>query len=98
MTRTARRVLGLLVVSVLCAMLAASAAQARTIKVVANGTTEAIQNAVNEAAPFDVVKVPAGTYTGPTVKVEKSDLTIKGSRSAIIDASGNTYGITVGRN
>ena len=42
------------------------------------------------------VKVPPGTYTGPTVKVEKSNLTIKGSRSAIIDATGNTYGITVG--
>jgi parallel beta-helix repeat protein len=97
MTRTARRGLGLLVVSLLCAMLAASAAQARTIKVVANGSTESIQKAIDEAAPFDVVKVPAGTYKGPTVKVEKDDLTIKGSRSAIIDASGNTYGITVGQ-
>ena len=40
--------------------------------------------------------MPPGTYTGPTVTVEKSNLTLKGSRAAIIDATGNTYGITVG--
>jgi polygalacturonase len=74
----------------------ASAAHAKTIKVVANGTTEAIQSAINAASPYDTVIVPAGTYAGPTVKVETSNITLKGSRSAIIDASGNTYGITVG--
>src|SRR6185437_4583781 len=46
--------------------------------------------------PFDTVVVPSGTYTGPTVKVETSNLTLKGSQKAVIDATGNTYGITVG--
>lgn len=72
------------------------AAQAKTIKVVANGTTEAIQTAIDAAGPYDTVMVPPGTYSGPTVKVEKSNLTLKGSRGAVIDATANTYGITVG--
>jgi parallel beta-helix repeat protein len=96
MMRTARRALGLLAVALLAAALLATAAQAKTIKVVANGTTEAIQTAIDAAGPYDTVMVPSGTYTGPTVKVEKSNLTLKGSRSAIIDATGNTYGLTVG--
>jgi len=96
MMKTARRALGLLAVALLGAALLATAAQAKTIKVVANGTTEAIQTAIDAAGPYDTVTVPAGTYTGPTVKVEKSNLTLKGSRSAIIDATGNTYGLTVG--
>jgi parallel beta-helix repeat protein len=94
--KTAKRALGLLAVALLAAALLATAAQAKTIKVVANGTTEAIQTAIDAAGPYDTVTVPPGTYTGPTVKVEKSNLTLKGSRSAIIDATGNTYGLTVG--
>jgi parallel beta-helix repeat protein len=93
---TAKRTLGVLVVALLSAALLATAAQAKTIKVVANGTTEAIQTAIDAAGPYDTVAVPAGTYSGPTVKVEKSNLTLKGSRAAIIDATGNTYGLTVG--
>jgi parallel beta-helix repeat protein len=96
MMKTAKRALGLLAVALLAAALLATAAQAKTIKVVANGTTEAIQTAIDAAGPYDTVMVPPGTYSGPTVKVEKSNLTLKGSRAAIIDATGNTYGLTVG--
>jgi parallel beta-helix repeat protein len=96
MMKSARRTLGLLAVALLGATWLASAAQAKTIKVVANGTTEAIQSAIGAAGPYDTVAVPAGTYAGPTVRVEKSNITLKGSRDAIIDATGNTYGITVG--
>lgn len=96
MMKSARRTLGLLAVALLGATWLASAAQAKTIKVVANGTTEAIQSAIDAASPYDTVAVPAGTYSGPTVSVEKSNITLKGSRAAIVDATGNTYGITVG--
>jgi parallel beta-helix repeat protein len=96
MLKTAKRTLGVLAVALLGATLLATAAQAKTIKVVANGTTEAIQTAINSASPYDTVVVPPGTYTGPTVKVETSNLTLKGSKAAIIDATGDTYGITVG--
>src|SRR6185437_14756405 len=96
MSKNARRTLGLLAVALLGAALLASPAQAKTIKVVADGTTEAIQAAIDSASPFDTVVVPSGTYTGPTVKVETSNLTLKGSQKAVIDATGNTYGITVG--
>jgi parallel beta-helix repeat protein len=71
-------------------------AQAKTIKVPATGSTTSIQEAVNAAAPGDVVSVAAGTYKGPTVSVTKSNLTITGSAAAVIDATGNEYGITVG--
>src|SRR5262249_27135003 len=43
------------------------------------------------------IAVSSGTYTGPTVHVQTSNLTITGSAAAIIDAKGNTYGITVGK-
>jgi parallel beta-helix repeat protein len=96
MMKSARRTLGLLAVALLGATWLASAAHAKTIKVVANGTTEAIQSAIDAASPYDTVAVPAGTYAGPTVKVEKSNITLKGTRAAVVDATGNTYGITVG--
>jgi parallel beta-helix repeat protein len=96
MMNTAKRTLGLLAAALLSTALLATAAQAKTIKVVANGTTEAIQTAINAANPYDTVMVPPGTYSGPTVKVETSNLTLKGSKTAIIDATGNTYGLTVG--
>jgi len=73
-----------------------SAAQAKTIKVAATGSTTSIQEAIEAAAPGDTVSVAPGTYTGPTVSVTKSDLTLEGSVAATIDASGNRYGITVG--
>jgi pectin methylesterase-like acyl-CoA thioesterase len=68
-------------------------AQATTIKVAPTGSTLAIQEAVDAASPGDTIKVAPGTYTGPTVSVKTSALTIAGSKSAVIDASGNTYGI-----
>src|SRR6476659_82547 len=71
-------------------------AQAKTIKVPATGSTTSIQEAINAAASGDTVSGGSGTYTGPTVKVEKSNLTLTGSAGAIIDASGNQFGITVG--
>ena len=94
--KTAKRTLGVLAVALLGTTSMVSAAQAKTIKVVPDGTTASIQTAINAANPYDTVIVPPGTYTGATVKVEKSNLTLKGSQAAIIDATGDTYGITVG--
>jgi len=97
MITTAKRALGLLALALLGTALLATAAQAKTIKVVPDGSTESIQTAIDAASEYDTVLVPAGTYTGPTVKVGESNITLKGSRGAIIDATGNTFGITVGR-
>lgn len=97
MITIAKRALGLLAVALLAAASLATAAQAKTIKVVPNGSTESIQTAIDAASEYDTVMVPPGTYTGPTVKVGESNITLKGSRGAIIDATGNTYGLTVGR-
>ena len=54
-----------------------------------------IQAAVDAARPGDTIVVPPGTYEGGVV-VDKSPLTIRGSRAAIIDAAGHQYGISVG--
>jgi parallel beta-helix repeat protein len=45
--------------------------------------------------PGDTVLVPPGTYR-ESVLIDKSDLTLRGSRGAEIDAHGFTNGITVG--
>jgi parallel beta-helix repeat protein len=71
-------------------------AQARKIRVAPTGSTSAVQTAVDEAAPGDTIVVAPGTYSGPTISVKTSGLTITGSKAAIIDATGDTYGITVG--
>jgi parallel beta-helix repeat protein len=92
----AMRTLGVCGVALLATLSLTAGAQAKTIRVLANGSTESIQAAIDAASPYDTVLVPPGTYTGPTVTVEKSNLTLKGSRDAVIDATGNTYGITVG--
>jgi parallel beta-helix repeat protein len=97
MKNRTRHTLAMLAVALLGMAWLVSAAQAKTIKVVANGTTEAIQTAIDSASQYDTVVVPAGTYAGPTVKVGESNITLRGSRGAIIDATGNTYGVTVGR-
>jgi parallel beta-helix repeat protein len=94
--RGTTRLLAILLAGLACSILAATA-QANTITVPATGSTAAIQNAVNAAAPGDTIVVSSGTYTGPTVHVQTSNLTITGSPAAIIDAKGNTYGITVGK-
>jgi parallel beta-helix repeat protein len=54
-----------------------------------------IQAAVDAARPGDTVLVPPGRYEGGVV-VDTSDLTIRGSRAAVIDATGHPYGIQVG--
>jgi parallel beta-helix repeat protein len=72
-------------------------AQARTINVAPTGSTMAIQNAIDEAAPGDTISVAPGTYSGPTISVKTSGLTITGSAAAIINGKGNKYGITVGK-
>jgi parallel beta-helix repeat protein len=76
--------------------LQAPPAQARTIRVSPTGSTGAVQAAVDEAAPGDTIVVAPGTYSGPTIGVKTSGLTITGSKAAIIDATGDTYGIAVG--
>lgn len=54
-----------------------------------------IQAAVDAAGPGDTVVVPPGTYR-ESVLIDKSDLTLRGSRGAVIDAHGFTNGIRVG--
>jgi parallel beta-helix repeat protein len=92
-----RNALGLLTVALAAtAWCVPSTAQAKTIRVAPTGSTSAIQTAVDEAAPGDTIVVSPGTYSGPTVSVKTSNLTITGSKAAILDATGDTYGITVG--
>jgi len=57
--------------------------------------TTTIQAAVDAAQAGDTILVPPGTYR-ENVQVNKSDLTIVGSRAAIIDAAGFRTGIRVG--
>jgi len=57
--------------------------------------TSTIQAAVDAAQPGDTIVVPPGTYR-ESVLVTKSDLTIAGSRAAVIDAAGFRTGIRVG--
>jgi parallel beta-helix repeat protein len=93
--RSVLRPLGVaLAATVLCVL--PSTAQARKIQVAPTGSTSAIQTAVDEANPGDTIVVRPGTYSGPTISVKTSGLTITGSKAAIIDATGDTYGITVG--
>jgi parallel beta-helix repeat protein len=93
--RSAPRLLAVvLAAAVLCVL--PSTAQARKIRVAPTGSTSAIQTAVNEANPGDTIVVSPGRYTGPTISVKTSGLTITGSKAAIIDATSDTYGITVG--
>jgi parallel beta-helix repeat protein len=94
--RSALRPVVMAVAAVVSWALMSSSAQARTIRVAPTGSTSAVQAAVNEAAPGDTIVVAPGTYSGPTISVRTSGLTITGSKAAIIDATGDTYGITVG--
>lgn len=58
--------------------------------------TSTIQAAVDAAQPGDTVFVRPGTYH-ESVRVEKDGITIKGSHAAVIDATGFSTGIRVGR-
>ncbi len=51
---------------------------------------------MDAAKPGDTIIVRPGVYAGDTVRVNTSRLTIRGSRGAIIDASGHDFGLTVG--
>ena len=68
----------------------AAAAPPRTITV---STT--IQAAVDAARPGDTIVVPAGTYR-ETVLVDKSNISIVGSSTAVLDAAGSRVGLQVG--
>jgi parallel beta-helix repeat protein len=54
-----------------------------------------IQAAVDAAQPGDTILIPQGIYR-ESVLVDKSNLTIVGSRAAILDAAGFRVGIRVG--
>lgn len=73
-----------------CTAIAIASAKAAVVLV-----SSSIQDAVNEAKPGDIILVPPGTYR-ETVRILKDDLTIVGSKGAIIDASGFANGIHVG--
>lgn len=72
---------------------AASPAQAAKGDVIV--VSGSIQAAVDAAKPGDTIVVPPGTYDGGVV-VDTSGITIRGSRAAVIDATGHRYGIQVG--
>ncbi len=79
-------------------LLASTAVWGRAI-VVKEG--ESIQAAVDLAQPGDRIIVMPGLYTGvpgydAVVTVTKDDITIQGSKHAVIDATGFEYGIMVG--
>jgi parallel beta-helix repeat protein len=69
------------------ALAAAPAASADDVVVVSS-----IQAAVDAAAPGDTVVVPPGLYH-ETVTIGKSGITLRGSRGAVLDASGFAVGI-----
>jgi parallel beta-helix repeat protein len=54
-----------------------------------------IQDAVDQARPGDTVLVPPGHYPGGVV-IDRSGITLRGSRGAVIDAAGHRFGIQVG--
>lgn len=79
----------IIVVALLTALATAPAAMAAPGTVVVTST---IQAAVDAASPGDTIVVPPGIYH-ETVTVTRSGLTIKGTRDAVLDASGFSVGI-----
>ena len=73
------------------AMLFPAAGAAKTIKV-----TTTIGAAISTASSGDTIVVPPGTYHEGGLVVTEDDLTIRGSKGAVLDASGNSIGIRVG--
>jgi cytochrome c peroxidase len=80
------RELGVVVLAAV-ALAAAPSAAAEDVRVVSS-----IQAAVDAAGPGDTVVVPPGRYH-ESVTIAKSGITIRGSRGAVLDASGFTVGI-----
>ena len=78
------------------AALLPAAAQAATINVPATGSTRRSRPRSTPPRRATRSVVAPGTYTGPTVNVEKDGITITGPKAATINAAGNDYGISVG--
>ena len=73
------------------AMIFPAAGYAETIKV-----TTTIGAAIAEADDGDTIVVPPGNYHEGGLVVTQDDLTIRGSKGAVLDASGFSIGIRVG--
>ncbi len=80
-----------LVVALAAAAVLPASGVAKTVKV-----TTTIQAAVAAASPGDTIVVPPGTYHEGDLLVTQDDLTIRGSKAAVLDASGHQFGIKVG--
>ena len=52
--------------------------------------------AIAAASPGDTIVVPPGKYHEGDLLVTKDNLTIRGSKAAVLDASGHEFGIRVG--
>jgi parallel beta-helix repeat protein len=92
MKRMKRSMVVAVAVLVGAAILPATSA-AKTIKV---KTT--IADAIAQASDGDTIVVPRGTYQEGSLLVTQDDLTIRGSKAAVLDASGHNQGIRVGAN
>ena len=68
-----------------------AASGAETIKV---KTT--IADAIAQASDGDTIVVPPGTYEQGGLVVTQDDLTIRGSKSAVLDAEGHSIGLRIG--
>jgi parallel beta-helix repeat protein len=73
------------------AVAAPATSHAKVVKV-----TTTIQAAINSASPGDTISVPPGTYHEGNLVVTQDDLTIEGSKAAVLDASGHSIGFRVG--